>query len=171
VVRLALPPLRARREDIPALAQRFLAQASRRLDGSKRFAPATLQRLTRHDWPGNVRELENLCWRLAVLAPGETVQPADLPRAMDETQPSALVPDAAASGVDWETALRRWADAALAAGTPALHGLASERLERVLFDAALSATDGHRQQAAQRLGLGRNTLTRKLGSGRRDAPS
>ena len=172
VVRLALPPLRARREDVPALAQRFLAQASRRLDGSKRFAPATLQRLMRHDWPGNVRELENLCWRLAVLAPGETVQPADLPLALDETRLTPTTSEAApTSGDDWETALRRWADAALAAGTPALHGLASERLERVLFEAALSATDGHRQQAAQRLGLGRNTLTRKLGSGRPSGPS
>ncbi|MBB5207813.1 nitrogen regulation protein NR(I) [Chiayiivirga flava] len=168
VVRLALPPLRDRREDVPALAQRFLAQATRQLDGHKRFAPATLQRLARHDWPGNVRELENLCWRLAVLSPGETVLPADLPLAMDAAAASPQPSHAAIRGSDdWETALRRWADAELAAGTPALHRLASERLERVLFEAALTATDGHRQQAAQRLGLGRNTLTRKLGARRR----
>jgi two-component system nitrogen regulation response regulator GlnG len=154
VVRLALPPLRARREDIAALAQRFLAQATQRLGvAPKRFAPEAVQRLLAHDWPGNVRELENLCWRLAALAPGERVLAGDLPfERRDESSPSN----------DWEAALRRWAEAELAAGHDGLHASATARLEQVLFDAALAATGGHRQNAAARLGLGRNTLTRKL---------
>jgi two-component system nitrogen regulation response regulator GlnG len=157
VVRLALPPLRARREDIPALAQRFLAQASARLGGApKRFGPEALARLQAHAWPGNVRELENLCWRLAALAPGETVLPADLPLER------AAIDAAAAPHDDWEAALKRWAQAELAAGHDGLHARATARLEQVLLDAALAATDGHRQQAAARLGLGRNTVARKL---------
>jgi two-component system nitrogen regulation response regulator GlnG len=157
VVRLALPPLRERREDVPVLAQRFLTQAVQRLGlAPKRFAPAALERLAAHAWPGNVRELENLCWRLAALVAGDTVRVADLPFA-------AGVPAAAPA---WEDALRRWAEAQLAAGRSGLHAQASEQLERVLLDAALAATEGNRQQAATRLGLGRNTLTRKLGSSR-----
>ena len=157
VVRLALPPLRERRDDVPVLAQRFLAQAVQRLGlAPKRFAPEALARLAAHAWPGNVRELENLCWRLAALVPGDTVRVADLP--FDAA--------AAPSPDSWETALRRWAEARLAAGGGGLHAEASERLEQVLFEAALAATGGNRQQAAARLGLGRNTLTRKLGSSR-----
>ncbi len=159
VVRLALPPLRARGDDVPVLAQRFLAQAVQKLGlAPKRFAPATLQRLAAHDWPGNVRELENLCWRLAALVSGDTVLVADLPFA----KAPASSPIAATD--DWETALRRWADAQLDAGSSQLHAQASERMEQVLFEAALAATGGNRQQAAARLGLGRNTLTRKLGT-------
>ena len=157
VVRLALPPLRERRDDVPVLAQRFLAQAVQRLGlAPKRFAPEALAPLAAHDWPGNVRELENLCWRLAALVSGDTVRVADLP----------FDASTMASSVSWETALREWAQARLAAGGSGLHAEASERLEQVLFDAALAATGGNRQQAAVRLGLGRNTLTRKLGSSR-----
>ena len=167
VVRLALPPLRARREDVPALAQRFLAQAARQLGVSpKRFAPAALVRLQAHDWPGNVRELENLCWRLAALAPGEMVLADDLPFAARPSPP--FVAPGKAPTTDWEPGLRRWAEAELAAGRSDLHARASERLEQVLFEAALAATGGHRQQAAARLGLGRNTLSRKLGARKPD---
>jgi two-component system nitrogen regulation response regulator GlnG len=172
VVRLALPPLRARREDVAPLAQRFLAQATRRVGATaKRFAPDALARLAAHDWPGNVRELENLCWRLAALVPGDTVRVADLPLTASKATATAATPQAApdadtgahAGTEDWSLALRRWADAELAAGRDGLHARASERMEQVLLDAALQATGGHRQQAAARLGLGRNTITRKLG--------
>jgi two-component system nitrogen regulation response regulator GlnG len=167
VVRLALPPLRARRDDVAALAERFLAQASRQLGvAPKRFAPAAMQRLHEHDWPGNVRELENLCWRLAALAPGDTVLATDLPFDDDAIAATSRATPAAET---WESALRRWADAALAAGATDLHAVATQTLEQVLLDAALDATGGHRQQAAARLGLGRNTLTRKLGRRRDDA--
>jgi two-component system nitrogen regulation response regulator GlnG len=157
VVRLALPALRERREDIPLLANRFLAEAAAQLKlGPKRFAAPSMSRLQAHDWPGNVRELENLCWRVAALAPGETILPGDLPLL-------ALRAGSTRSDVDWESALRRWADAELANNTEQLHARVTERMEQVLFDAALDATEGHRERAATRLGIGRNTLSRKLG--------
>jgi two-component system nitrogen regulation response regulator GlnG len=161
VVRLNIPALRQRREDVPALAQRFLADAVAKLGtGSKRFDRAALDALIAHDWPGNVRELENLCWRLAALAPGDVVRVADLP---DGLRGRSKAP---ASG-SWEESLRQWAEGALRSGQAELYPQALERFEQVMLNAALAVTGGHRQQAAERLGLGRNTLTRKLGSSRR----
>ena len=164
VVRLQLPPLRERRDDIPKLAERFLRAAAAKFDaGAKRFAPTALQRLIAHDWPGNVRELENVCWRLAALAAGDVIVPADLDGALSPNASAA----SSSPSVDWERALGHWAKRQLEAGRDDLHAAARERFDRVLFDAALAHTDGHRSEAAARLGLGRNTLTRKLGSGRR----
>jgi two-component system, NtrC family, nitrogen regulation response regulator GlnG len=161
VVRLQLPPLRARRDDVPLLAERFLVSAAARVGApAKRFARAALDRLRAHDWPGNVRELENVCWRLAALAPGETITLADL----DGVFAAAEAP---ASGDDWEAALAAWARDRLAGGAHDLHAQARERLDRVLLDAALVHTHGHRGEAATRLGLGRNTVTRKLATPRR----
>ena len=164
VVRLQLPPLRARRDDVPLLAERFLRAAAARLGApAKRFAKPALERLRAHDWPGNVRELENVCWRLAALAPGETIGIADL----DGALPSTSAP---APAEDWEAGLAAWARAQLAAGSDELHAQARERLDRVLLEAALAHTRGHRSEAAQRLGLGRNTITRKLASARPRRP-
>ncbi len=161
VVRLQLPPLRERRDDVPRLAERFLAAAAGKLGApAKRFAKPALERLRVHAWPGNVRELENLCWRLAALAPGETITLADLDEAF------APAPTGTATHDDWEQALSRWAGAQLAAGTEGLHAEARARFDRALLEAALAHTGGRRSEAAARLGLGRNTLTRKLGPGR-----
>ena len=161
VVRLRLPPLRERRGDVPALAERFLHGAAERFAAPpKRFSPAAIQRLLAYDWPGNVRELENLCWRLAALAPADTVTTADLD---DMLQGGA----ASAGASDWEEALRQWARGQLAAGTGDLHAHARERFDRALLEAALEHTGGRRTEAATRLGLGRNTVTRKLGASRR----
>ena len=157
VVRLHLPPLRERRADIGRLAQRFLAEAARRLGGApKRLQAEALKRLEQHDWPGNVRELENLCWRLAALAPGDSVGLRDL-RAL-------FKPAGAAAAEDWSAALAEAARAALARAEPDLHARLRERFDQVLLQAALEHSGGHRQHAAQALGLGRNTLTRKLGA-------
>jgi len=158
VVRLQLPPLRERRDDVPRLAERFLAAAARRLGtATKRLSKPVLERLRAHDWPGNVRELENLCWRLAALAPGDSIGVADL---------GPLATGTPASG-GWEDALAAWARARLAEDAEGLHADAMARLERVLFETALEASGGHRGEAASKLGLGRNTLTRKLGPSRR----
>lgn len=160
VVRLNLPPLRQRREDVPALAQRFLADAVNKLGcGNKRFDRSTLDRFLAYDWPGNVRELENLCWRVAALSPGEVIMPTDLPNTLRPSHGST-------GNTDWEDALRQWAETALRAQQRELYPHALERFEQVMLSAALSVTGGHRQHAAERLGLGRNTLTRKLGSSR-----
>ena len=162
VVRLRLPPLRERREDVPLLAQRFLAAAAERLDApAKRLSPAALERLQAYDWPGNVRELENLCWRLAALAPGATLGVRDLDEAAGPLAP------AAAEGDPWETALAQWARARLLDGARDLHAQARARFDQVLLQAALAHSEGHRGVAAEKLGLGRNTLTRKLGPGRK----
>jgi two-component system nitrogen regulation response regulator GlnG len=168
VVRLQLPPLRERREDIPLLAERFLAAAARRTGGApKRLAADAIARLQAHAWPGNVRELENLCWRLAALAPGERLGAHDVERALGApgAQASAHPPER------WDALLQAWAREELARHAEDIHARARERLDRALLAAALEYTGGRRSEAAARLGLGRNTLTRKLGPGRRRAPS
>lgn len=158
VVRLAVPALRERREDIPHLAEDFIARATRKLGVKpKIFGKAAMQRLQQHDWPGNVRELENMCWRVAAMAPGERIGIADLGDGL-------RVRDI---GADWEQSLAAWAAQRLDAGEIGLYAQARERFDRILLDAALAASDGHRGQAADRLGLGRNTVTRKLGASRR----
>ncbi|HEU4662806.1 MAG TPA: nitrogen regulation protein NR(I) [Dokdonella sp.] len=162
VVRLDVPPLRARADDVPLLAEHFLARAVALAGGEpKHFTPAALGALRGYGWPGNVRQLENLCRRLAVLAPGREIGVADLP--------SAIVAggDAGGEPIGWDAVLRHWVDARLAAGATGVYREASAVLERVLLDAALAAHGGHRQNAASALGLGRNTMTRKLGSSRR----
>jgi two-component system nitrogen regulation response regulator GlnG len=162
VLRIHLPAMRARRADIPLLAKQFLADAAGELGlPEKRFTQAALQALAQRDFPGNVRQLENLCRRLAVIAPGATIRREDLDdgdAARGRTADDAL---------PWESPLRTWADAQLAGGAENLHVQARQRLDHVLLEAALAAHGGHRQNAARALGVGRNTLTRKLGSSRK----
>jgi two-component system nitrogen regulation response regulator GlnG len=161
VVRLHLPPLRERRADIPLLAEQFLVRAGAATGvAAKRFSPAALGALRDYAWPGNVRQLENLCQRLAALASGREIGVGDLP-------PSIVDSGARDAEIDWTIGLRAWAEHALASGATGIHATALAAFERVLLDAALTAERGHRQNAAKVLGLGRNTITRKLGSSRK----
>ncbi|MBS0194556.1 MAG: nitrogen regulation protein NR(I) [Proteobacteria bacterium] len=173
VVRLRLPPLRERRQDIGVLATRFLGNAAARFNAPTKQLAAEAQRLLEaHAWPGNVRELENICWRLAALAPGQTIRAADV-RAALSTAPAQAASEPVPVGGDagiaaWAQPLRTWARAALADGHGEVHARAKQRFEEALLAAALEHTGGHRQHAAEALGLGRNTLTRKLGRKHRD---
>lgn len=166
MVRLLLPPLRERAGDVPRLAENFLAKAARRLDmPPKRLSTAAVKALRDYHWPGNVRELENVCWRLAALAVADTVSAEDVQVALSR---GGRAPRSLATAPEhWDQALAAWARQRLAEGATGLHAEARERLDNVLLEAALAFTDGHRADAAARLGLGRNTVTRKLGPGRR----
>ena len=163
VVRLQLPPLRDRRADVPQLAETFLAMASRKLGASaKRFAPSARDALRAYDWPGNVRQLENVCWRLAALAPAETITTLDVEQALSQSGRRS-----GGQSQDWPALLAQWAQGRLAEGAEGVHAEARETLDQVLLEAALQFTHGRRAEAAAKLGLGRNTITRKLGPGRR----
>jgi two-component system nitrogen regulation response regulator GlnG len=167
MVRLWLPPLRERLGDVPQLAETFLNNAARRLDvPAKRLSTPALQVLREHPWPGNVRELENVCWRLAALAVADIISADDVRAALSRGGRGARTPTGVVPG-QWDAALGEWARQRLAEGATGLHAQARERLDAVLLEAALAFTDGHRADAAARLGLGRNTITRKLGPGRK----
>ncbi|MGB8378513.1 MAG: sigma 54-interacting transcriptional regulator, partial [Rhodanobacteraceae bacterium] len=181
VLRLHLPALRERREDIALLARDFLARASVEAGtDAKLFSPAALDLLREQPWPGNVRELENLCRRVSVLNASREIGVDAVASHLGTGRSTARLvagepaggADAAPTQVDlptppdWSEALRRWAEGQLADGARSIHAHARAELDRVLLGAALAAHGNHRQNAAKALGLGRNTLTRKLGSSR-----
>jgi two-component system nitrogen regulation response regulator GlnG len=157
VIRIELPPLRARREDVGDLLDHYLRVAAQELGvDPKTLSAAARTRLEGYHWPGNVRELVNLCRRLTVLAPGTEIRPDDLPVEIGRTSEAPPV-------VSWSGMLSRWAE--MQAGPPAgpaLLDVAVPEFERILIRVALKRTQGHRQEAARLLGWGRNTLTRKL---------
>ena len=156
VIRIHIPSLRQRREDIPRLARHFLKAAAAELGGeTKLLQPETEALLTELDWPGNVRQLENTCRWLTVMASGREIHPDDLPLELREAAPGQ-------EGIDWAVALRQWASQRLASGDERLLEDALPEFERVLIDVALARTGGRRQDAAKLLGWGRNTLTRKI---------
>lgn len=158
VIRLELPPLRDRREDIADLLDHYLQVAARELGGdTKSLAADAVLALETYGWPGNVRELVNLCRRLTVLAPGNVIHRTDLPAELVGATNDADVVD------QWPAVLARWAEAqALRADTAPLLDSATPQFEKTLIRVALKHTGGHRQDAARLLGWGRNTLTRKL---------
>ena len=157
VINIGLPPLRDRTEDIAILSRRFLADVAGELGlEEKRLRPETIRVLENYNWPGNVRQLLNLCRQLCVMAPGEQIFPEDLPAEVQGQGADKRVES------DWSASLARWARKELAAGRDDLLGRAQDELERVLIDCALEQTGGQRLKAAELLGLGRNTLTRKL---------
>ncbi|HHI76593.1 MAG TPA: nitrogen regulation protein NR(I) [Gammaproteobacteria bacterium] len=159
VIRIHIPALRERREDIPLLMRHFLEQAAVELQVEpKVLLPETEALIRELDWPGNVRQLENTARWLTVMASGREIHPDDLPPELRE----ATVDNAAAAPGDWQQGLQAWARHALAAGQTDLLGEALPAFETVMIRAALEHTGGRRQDAARLLGWGRNTLTRKI---------
>ncbi|MBT8131372.1 MAG: nitrogen regulation protein NR(I), partial [Gammaproteobacteria bacterium] len=154
VIDIAVPPLRLRRSDIDLLLDHYLVEAARELQ----IVPKTLsanarQLLLSFDWPGNVRQLVNTCHRLSVLAPGSEIQAQDIPPELGGSRTTD-------SG--WSEQLAAWAELHLAAGNTALFTHLLPEFERTLIMVALKAAEGRRQKAAELLGWGRNTLTRKI---------
>lgn len=156
VIRLRLPPLRERPEDIPLLLEHFLKQAARKLGTAPKVPlPEVIERLITYPWPGNVRELENTCLWLTVMATGHELHLEDLPPEFRSERP-------ASEAADWESALSRWARSHIAISSEPLLDVVTPRMERILIEASLHKTGGRRQEAARLLGWGRNTLTRKI---------
>src|SRR5438132_67582 len=189
VIRLRLPALRERRDDIPLLARHFLARSARELGVEpKRLSPEAAERIAQLPFPGNVRQLENLCHWLTVLAPAQLVQVSDLP---DEVQqaggvpieaaptgaappappPAAAIPIAPPAASSADTMAASWTDLLAAdverlmhQGTEAVIDELTRDFESTVIRTALKLTQGRRIEAAARLGLGRNTITRKIQS-------
>ena len=164
VIRVHMPKLAERREDIPLLAEHFLAQAAREFGGERKvLREETQAHLQTLPWPGNVRQLQNACNWLTVMAPGREVYPSDLPAEL-HTRAAADAPGAASGDDrgDWQTLLAQWARGRLAFGDRAILKEATPAFESTMLRVALEHTGGRKRDAANLLGWGRNTLTRKL---------
>lgn len=159
VIRIQLPSLRERKEDIEQLAKFFLNNAATELNVEPKTLHAkTLSYLTNFQWPGNVRQLENLCRYLTVMASGQEVHLEDLPSDLSSSQSI----ETNNTNSTWEESLRGWANKQLLDNKENILNEAQAVLERALLETALEHTNGHKQDAAKKLGWGRNTLTRKL---------
>ena len=156
VIRLRIPPLRERREDIVLLAQHFMTKSAQELGvDAKRLSEPATRYLQGLEFPGNVRQLENLCHWLTVMAPGQVVDVKDLPAEL-RSQPVRE-----ADG-DWGSALASEVDRLIALKQPALFDHLVQEFERTLIRRALASTGGRRIESAHLLGIGRNTITRKI---------
>ena len=158
VIRVHLPALRERREDIGILMRYFLQRAAVELNvDAKILLPDAEAYLKQLDWPGNVRQIENLCRWLTVMASGQEIKMDDLPAELKQSSSIAE-----SSSGSWESILRDWANRQFADGRDGLLDEALPVFERTMIEAALARTAGRRQDAARLLGWGRNTLTRKI---------
>jgi len=162
VIRIHLPSLRERREDIPRLAHHFLVRAAKELNvEAKMLHPDTEAYISRLPWPGNVRQLENVCRWLTVMASSQEVLVSDLPPEL--LHPTEERPVAREQiSMRWQDQLQHWVAQKLARGEVDILGEALPEFERIMLNTALQHTHGHKQEAARLLGWGRNTLTRKL---------
>lgn len=159
VIRIHIPKLSERREDIPQLAQFFFSQAAKELGGEpKILLPEAEKFLMQLSWPGNVRQLENCCRWITVMATGREIHVQDLPPELGQ-ETSAAPSDQAA---DWRDQLHSWARQELTEGKQQILQQAIPAFERVMIDVALQHTKGRKRDAAELLGWGRNTLTRKM---------
>jgi len=157
VIRLRLPALRERREDVPLLAKHFLQQSAQSLGvEAKNLSDDALKYLTAVNWSGNVRQLENVCHWLTVMAPGQNIDVADLPPEIKNTNAKTTADSS------WQDTLAQEVADALNRGEQGILDGLSKDFERTIITKALQHTDGRRIEAATQLGMGRNTLTRKI---------
>ena len=174
VIRLRMPALRERSEDIPVLARHFMLICAKSLGvDPKKLSDEVLKEISAMPFPGNVRQLENLCHWLTVMTPANVIGLSDLPADIvaeasepalilhGDSSPEHLVGVKSASG-DWESGLGRLAVKMLQDGDKEVYDALNARFEKAVLQAALEVTRGRRVEAAQRLGIGRNTITRKL---------
>jgi len=160
VIRVHIPSLSERREDIPLLARHFLRRAAKELDvEAKSLSKDAEKVMAQLAWPGNVRQLENVCRWLTVMASGQEVLASDLP---PEIHNEGGIERAASDVGDWPELLASWTDKQLRDGKHDILNDAMHTFEKIMLERALHHTHGHKQDAAKRLGWGRNTLTRKL---------
>jgi two-component system nitrogen regulation response regulator GlnG len=186
VIRLRLPALRDRLEDIPVLTQHFLFTSARQLKVKpKILLPQTIEALSKLPFPGNVRQLQSICHWLTVMISAPEITPADLPR--DLTHTAAIVPSSVGAvgdfakdslpqeefkdtslshsslaSMSWEQQLGQLAKKMLEDGRENIFQELLNRFEKSVIEAALETTRGRKVEAAERLGIGRNTITRKL---------
>ncbi|MDH3695033.1 MAG: sigma 54-interacting transcriptional regulator, partial [Gammaproteobacteria bacterium] len=156
VMQITLPSLRERREDIGTLAKQFLQEAAQELSVEpKSLEPRVLTLFQSYRWPGNVRELQNTCRRLTVMAPSQTITADDLSEELRNGENEV-------SDTSWQEQLRQVVRQQLERGDTEILTKLTAQFEKLLIKQALAHTGGHKQEAAKKLGLGRNTLTRKL---------
>ena len=157
VIRVHVPPLRNRRDDIIPLADYFLHRAAQELKAERKtLLPETRRFLQSLEWPGNVRQLENFCRWVTVMASGRDIHVDDLPPELKQADITT------STSADWEDLLRKWAETVLLQGSKDILDDVVPRFERIMIEVALAQTGGRRQDAAKLLGWGRNTLTRKI---------
>ena len=158
VIRVDVPPLRQRKEDIPDLSSAFLKRhADSLLAEQKVLSPEALLALTQYDWPGNVRQLENICYWIALMAPTQNVELEDLPGEIISNEQSALT-----KGDNWQSGFAQWLDEVYQSNSENILKIIEPTIDKVMIDFALEKTGGKKQEAAKVLGLGRNTLTKKI---------
>ena len=158
VIRIHLPKLADRREDIPKLMGHFLNNAAKELGNETKILTAeTIEYLSMLPWPGNVRQLENVCRWITVMSPGIEVHISDLPPELLDASNQIDEPTSS-----WEEQFKGWVEQELSSGNNQILTRATENFERILIEAALVKTGGKKNKAAELLGWGRNTLTRKL---------
>jgi len=163
VIRIHIPKLSERREDISRLMQYFFQKAAEELGGEpKVLLPEAEQFLVGLDWPGNVRQLENTCRWITVMASGREVHLSDLPPELGSICEPITTSSASTAETDWRKLLHQWARKELVQGKERILEQASPQFERVMIEVALQHTQGRKRDAAELLGWGRNTLTRKM---------
>lgn len=155
VIRIHIPALHERSEDIPVLLHHFMQSSAKELETEpKQLVDEVVEYLSTLRWPGNVRQLENVCRWLTVMAAGNEIHMQDLPAQMLEGEMTDMA--------NWQSLLREWVDCELSKGSAAIWNRALPEFEAIMIQAAMKKTGGRRQKAAKLLGWGRNTLTRKI---------